>query len=605
MKFVNQQQIKKVAPLMVALLMSACGHEDNSGPPIGGGSVCSGYAVCDSDGDGINDEQEIDNGTDPSDSNDPVQDGDLDSDGDGIKDGQETVEGWDKNDANNPVQEGHLDSDSDGIKDGLEEINDWGKNDPSNPAQDGNKDNDGDGLKKGQETIEGWDDNDTNNPVNDGAADNDGDGYLAGQENVEGWDDFDEDNPISAQNVENVDLVLDNEAVTPGMSLQASVTFELSTTDETQTTLDMPDANHISWSVVDSSDNKVEALNPTSEGKVTIPDVEEALTLAQQDFFVQATFLDDGWFEGQTVQDKAFMVTLAEVSSTEVVLLKDGVPLVDNQILVGESVKAQSTVQLEDGNDITVPDDETLGVWSISKSATELGVTINPVTGELDTSAIDSEKLDESGTLITISWKGSGSLQGGHDRLDVLITASTPVVTTICGDQINDKDPNNAAGNCLKVADDSKGNWFTSTPSIEFLEPLGYSADQTKTNTGRTYASEIDSNNGKFAEFVMNGNGGHAITDDRQSDRYCAHLASLNFAGRDNWRMPTIDELNGLFDKHGKLSERLGWPTTEWYWSSTTYINQMNYKTISLSNGTLGNHINSDQNSVSCVSITD
>ncbi|WP_038176786.1 thrombospondin type 3 repeat-containing protein, partial [Vibrio pacinii] len=96
MKFINQQQMKMMAPLLVALLMSACRNDGNSLltqqqiKGEGEGSVCSTYRACDSDGDGISDQQEIDNGTNPGDPNDPVQGGNLDSDGDGIRNGQET-----------------------------------------------------------------------------------------------------------------------------------------------------------------------------------------------------------------------------------------------------------------------------------------------------------------------------------------------------------------------------------------------------------------------------------------------------------------------------------------------------------------------------------
>jgi outer membrane protein OmpA-like peptidoglycan-associated protein len=98
----------------------------------------------DTDGDGITDEQEILNGTDPM---------SADSDGDGITDSDEVASGTDPNNA---------DSDGDGLNDG-DEVNTYGT-DPTNA------DSDGDGLSDFDEVMTY-----NTDPLN-GSGDADGDG---------------------------------------------------------------------------------------------------------------------------------------------------------------------------------------------------------------------------------------------------------------------------------------------------------------------------------------------------------------------------------------------------------------------------------------------
>ncbi|WGV98267.1 thrombospondin type 3 repeat-containing protein [Vibrio sp. YMD68] len=589
MRITNKQRMKLVAPLMAALLLSACGGDDTKGLPSQGnlssdaqGQVCESIggvsARCDSDKDGISDDderaagtnpndpndpvengdkdddgdgikngkevvdgsnpndpddpvengdkdddgdgikngKEVVDGSNPNDPNDPVENGDKDDDGDGIKNGKEEVEGWDKNNPNDPVENGDKDDDGDGIKNGkevvdgtapnnpndpvpngaedkdkdgipngLETVEGWDDNDPNNPVPNGGGDDDGDGIKNGKEvvdgtnpnnandpvpngaedkdgdglpngleTVEGWDDNDPDNPVENGSgdddgdgitnarewhegwgpndpnspvengdADNDADGFKAGKEWLEGWNDNDPNNPIAADNVQNPTLTLDNTTVTPGMGLQARIEFTVQGESGTFSTLEAPDANHVTWQVLDGNDSPVAGLTPTSEGHVTIPDSKTALPFADEPLTMQAIFVEGGWFDGQPSQEQTFTVTLADVSSSKVALLKDGAPLEGSEINVGDTITGQTTVQLADGSSIVVPADASLGTWSVDQAATDLGVTIDPVTGELDTSGVDNNALGEEGVSITLSWTGVGSLAGGEDDLRVTLNA--------------------------------------------------------------------------------------------------------------------------------------------------------------------------------------
>ncbi|MDW8575774.1 Rib/alpha-like domain-containing protein [Streptococcus suis] len=121
----------------------------------------------DTDGDGVTDEDEKKDGTDPK---------NPDTDGDGVKDGDEKKDGTDPK---NP------DTDGDGVKDGDEKKD---GTDPKNPDTDGdgvndgdekkdgtdpkNPDTDGDGVKDGDEKKDGTD---PKNPDTDGDGVNDGD----------------------------------------------------------------------------------------------------------------------------------------------------------------------------------------------------------------------------------------------------------------------------------------------------------------------------------------------------------------------------------------------------------------------------------------------
>ncbi len=110
-------------------------------------------AGMDHDGDGIDDRDEIANGTDPA---------NADSDGDGLSDGDEIAR---RTDPNNP------DSDGDGLSDG-DEVNVWGT-DPLDP------DSDGDGVNDGDEVADGTD------PLN---VDSDNDGLTDKEEKDAGTD---------------------------------------------------------------------------------------------------------------------------------------------------------------------------------------------------------------------------------------------------------------------------------------------------------------------------------------------------------------------------------------------------------------------------------
>ncbi|WP_104038751.1 Ig-like domain-containing protein [Vibrio jasicida] len=184
----------------------------------------------------------------------------------------------------------------------------------------------------------------------------------------------------------------------------------------------------------------------------------------------------------------------------------------------------------------------------------------------------------------------------------------------ICGGVVNDTDQANAKGACLKVASDSAGNWFTSTPSIAVMDALGYKGADSDTNHGDTYArieneGSSGPTNGEFAVFRQDGRGVIAPGEgddanagvDGQFDRWCQKLAFLNFAGKNDWHRPTKDELVGLYSYVGdSLWAARGWPTRFYYWSAT--VDGSHYYRVNLNFGNVSSLSPTSAAYASCVS---
>ncbi len=179
-----------------------------------------------------------------------------------------------------------------------------------------------------------------------------------------------------------------------------------------------------------------------------------------------------------------------------------------------------------------------------------------------------------------------------------VITSHTHASTLeICG-EINDDSRLNAKGNCLKVREittDNDKKWFTSTPSNKVMESLGYVQQDNASNSGDSYA-KLDTEYcdqgacGYFATFRQDGKkmiDESKVTDNDygvngQFDRWCQKLATLKFAGKDNWRRPSEDELyqlliDGYIDKNMDLNlfTRFGWPTRSYYWTADYRISEL------------------------------
>ncbi|EMQ2878854.1 DUF1566 domain-containing protein, partial [Vibrio navarrensis] len=420
-----------------------------------------------------------------------------------------------------------------------------------------------------------------------GDQDEDKDGIPNGKETVEGWDDTDPNNPISAEKVQNPDLVLDNSVVVPGTTLQAMIEFGVEGSTQTYNTLSVADADHVTWSVLDESLNPVTELAPTSEGLVTIPAMEEIISLVDQPLTMRATFPAAGWFGGQGPQDEGFEVKLAKVDSeaSEIVTTVDGEPSHESTLEVskGSEVKVEAEFHFEDGSHYTTSSSEFV-TWTVTPE--ESGVTVDE-NGNIDTSGVTES------VVVAITATGHGPFEGVTKTTTMTVTL--PDIATVsgaaCGGQLNDADKENAKGACLKIATNDAGQWFTSTPSLAMMEALGYTqaAGSVDTNGGRTYASTYTEdgyygpNGGVFARFdQLAFNGGDGVNG--QFDRYCQDLSAMTFAGKSDWRRPTKDELQSLQADNGSLWTGAGWPTTFYYWSVTPRSSSRYYD-VSLSHG--------------------
>ncbi|MBB1313416.1 hypothetical protein [Aliivibrio sp. SR45-2] len=192
------------------------------------------------------------------------------------------------------------------------------------------------------------------------------------------------------------------------------------------------------------------------------------------------------------------------------------------------------------------------------------------------------------------------SLVCGHDVGNLIATA------------IDNNDRNNAATKCLKIAQDNKGNWFTSSPSIELLNYFGYSKEVGNSGNDKTYANVYDEDGtygpyGKYGLFDQLG--GDSFGVNGQYDRWCQNLSSINFAGKENWQRTLQTELHdnvltsGLYFAKGDMTANYGWPGAKYklYWSSTPESSD-SFKTVRLYDGLIGSASFASEMYASCIS---
>ena len=381
-------------------------------------------------------------------------------------------------------------------------------------------------------------------------------------------------------------LKLENTHVAVGLTNQAFVEYKVEGSDQTRTTLDIADTDAITWSVSPVT----EGLSIDAEGKITVGKNDKTIALiGSNSITATATYKSTGIFNGVTSQSETFSLTLGTVSDTNVALSKDGTTLsTTDSIYKGDNLKAAAV--LTDGNgDEYITSDPDLVEWNISPASS--GVTIDS-DRNIDTSNADTS---QGPIKVTITWTGKGGLDGQNGSYEMTINdAFSNFSNAACGSQLNDTDQENAKGSCLKIATaevDGKALWYTSSPSVALVQELGFvtSKGDINTNNGLTYVDGYNEsgsqgpNGGVFARFDQLSYDGVGI-ENSQYARWCKHLASINYAGRDNWRPTNAHELGlntndstdlgvtqgqGLRNIKGNMWQNYGWPTDRHYWSTT------------------------------------
>ncbi len=142
---------------------------------------------------------------------------------------------------------------------------------------------------------------------------------------------------------------------------------------------------------------------------------------------------------------------------------------------------------------------------------------------------------------------------------------------------------------CLMVASDEDGRLFTAPPSVklmnklgyELVKPLSYDATKPKTYVGIKTEDGTRGPVGDFAMFNQYGRDRAGLTS--QYANWCHDLSVRNFAGRDNWRRATRNELFSLYRasrgsvwdgtesiyEEDKDGGGFGWPANSEYWSTS------------------------------------
>ncbi|PQJ44441.1 hypothetical protein BTO01_29225 [Vibrio jasicida] len=314
--------------------------------------------------------------------------------------------------------------------------------------------------------------------------------------------------------------------------------------------------NRVTWGDWSTDDYDIELTPSREELTITFKaDASESVTLT-------ATPNDDSFGEYATPATSTVTVLKPEVQ---------GIIVTPPEKTIGteESTELKAYAYYSYGKE---PLDVTESVtWSVEDAGEgdTYGVTV-----EVGSGVATVTSSTQAGVVKVTATDGAGNSNS---------SVVTVFVLKVCGsgatdlDNIDDTDQANAKGACLKVASDSAGNWFTSTPSIAVIDRLGYTIDSSSTNIGDTYANtETETGasgptDGEFAKFAQYGEGYvNNGVGTGQLYRWCEKLSALKFGGRTNWRRPTKNELIGLYrDVGDSLWNARGWPASNSYWSET------------------------------------
>ncbi|WP_339390061.1 Ig-like domain-containing protein, partial [Vibrio neptunius] len=238
-------------------------------------------------------------------------------------------------------------------------------------------------------------------------------------------------------------------------------------------------------------------------------------------------------------------------------------------------------------------------------NAVMTGLTLSPpligvVKGQTQAITVTANYSD--GTSSDVSQSVAWWIPADTDEMSVtsdgMVTGLTPGSRTITASKngftksidvnVCYLDSNGLEGKCIDLFEtNGKGKWFTSTPSVAYLDSLGLG--------GSNHTDGIQS--GKFYRFTWT-----------KANALCTKYNTIKLAGRSNWRLPTLDELKDeLYAYYGvspyiraKLSTERGWSISRHYWASTP--GGPGYWSVYMYNGFRGDYTKSFRFYASCVS---
>ncbi|HCH5317978.1 TPA: Ig-like domain-containing protein [Vibrio parahaemolyticus] len=194
--------------------------------------------------------------------------------------------------------------------------------------------------------------------------------------------------------------------------------------------------------------------------------------------------------------------------------------------------------------------------------------------------------LSNSAQLGSVSISASLGELKGTSEVKVVEAEEKESAISICPQP---RSGEGSAEACLMVASDEDGRLFTAPPSVklmnklgyELVKPLSYDATKPKTYVGIKTEDGTRGPVGDFAMFNQYGRDRAGLTS--QYANWCHDLSVRNFAGRDNWRRATRNELFSLYRasrgsvwdgtesiyEEDKDGGGFGWPANSECWSTS------------------------------------
>ncbi|HCG7133520.1 TPA: Ig-like domain-containing protein [Vibrio parahaemolyticus] len=229
-----------------------------------------------------------------------------------------------------------------------------------------------------------------------------------------------------------------------------------------------------------------------------------------------------------------------------------------------------------------------LAVGQAMVYATKDAITSAPLQIQVTNAVLDliAGGLSNSAQLGSVSISASLGELKGTSEVKVVEAEEKESAISICPQP---RSGEGSAEACLMVASDEDGRLFTAPPSVklmnklgyELVKPLSYDATKPKTYVGIKTEDGTRGPVGDFAMFNQYGRDRAGLTS--QYANWCHDLSVRNFAGRDNWRRATRNELFSLYRasrgsvwdgtesiyEEDKDGGGFGWPANSEYWSTS------------------------------------